>query len=65
MIYSFTKGGDIMKTPLNTSIEEELMLALEEYINEVKESKSAITSAALLKVIPQDILKKYKVEGIE
>lgn len=64
MIY-FIKGGDVMKTPLNTSIEQELMLALVEYLDEVKETKSAVTSAALLKVIPRDILKKHKVKGIE
>ena len=53
-----------MKTPLNTSIEQELMLALLEYIDEVNETKSAATSAALLKAIPRDILIKHKVKGI-
>lgn len=63
MIY-FTKGGDVMKAPLNTSIEQELMLALLEYIGETNETKSSATTAALLKVIPRDILIKHKVKGI-
>jgi hypothetical protein len=63
MIY-FIKGGDVMKTRLNTSIEKELMLALLEYLEEIKDTKSAVTTAALLKAIPRDILIKNKVKGI-
>lgn len=53
-----------MKTALNTSIEQELMFAVEEYMSENGDKKSAVITAALLKAIPREILLKHKVKGI-
>ena len=53
-----------MKTALNTSIEPELMCALEEYAKGINSTKSAVVSASLLKAIPLEFLQSNKVKEI-
>lgn len=51
-----------MQVALNSKIEMELAKALDEYAKATGQAKNAIITAGLLKVIPEEVLKKNEVK---